>query len=152
MWLHFVKCFIISYSAWNPGICQLTSAPRLHQITSQSTWIFGIFEYGMSPAPPPPPSMSRLGLSLCALTRPYCNLSPPPSICSAKTYKQEMHRNAPVSAVPLCAALFCYWYFISWGFIFAISTGQYEKKALNSRFKHFQLFRLSMETGPLQRY
>ena len=101
---------------------------------------------------PPPPSMSRLGLSLCALTRPYCNLSPPPSICSAKTYKQEMHRNAPVSAVPLCAALFCYWYFISWGFIFAISTGQYEKKALNSRFKHFQLFRLSMETGPLQRY
>ena len=102
-------------------------------------------------SPPPPPSMSRLGLSLCALTRPYCNPSPPPSICSAKTYKQEMHRNAPVSAVPLCAALFCYWYFISWGFIFAISTGQYEKKALNSRFKHFQLFRLSMETGPLQR-
>ena len=41
---------------------------RLHQITSQSTWIFRIFREGMSPDRP---SMSRIELSLWVLAPPW---------------------------------------------------------------------------------
>ena len=50
-WLHFVKYSIISCWIWNPGTCQLIGASRLHQITSQSTWIVRIFREGKSPDP-----------------------------------------------------------------------------------------------------
>ena len=58
-----------------------------------------------------------------------------------------MARNAPVSAVPLCATIgnFAGFYFLRF------QQANMKKKALNSRFKHFELFRLSLEKLDLYR-
>ena len=82
----------------------------------------------------PSPSMSRLGLSLCALTSPYCTPHPLNMLHQGLQTKNAKERPCQCSA-----ALCYYWYLISRGFIFVISTGKYEKRALNSRFKRFQL-------------
>ena len=97
---------------------------------------------------PPPPSISRLGLSLWALTCPYCTPpSPPQYIPPRLTNKKWLGTPLSVQCrfVLLLVLNFAGFYFLRF------QQANMKKKALNSRFKHFELFRLSLEKLDLYR-
>ena len=93
-WLHFVKYSIISCSIWNPGICQLIYAPRLHLVREFS-------EFSGRACPQTPQHVSPWAL-LMGANAPILYL---PSICSTKAYKQKMCRNAADEGLPTFHAM-----------------------------------------------
>ena len=95
-----------------------------------------------------PPSISRLGLSLWALTCPYCTPpSPPQYIPPRLTNKKWLGTPLSVQCrfVLLLVLNFAGFFFLRF------QQANMKKKALNSRFKHFELFRLSLEKLDLYR-
>ena len=95
-----------------------------------------------------PPSISRLRLSLWALTCPYC-IPPPPLNIFHQGLQTVKWLGTPLSVQCLFVLLlvlnFAGFYFLRF------QQANKKKKALNSRFKHFELFRLSLEKLDLYR-